>query len=231
MGGPCRIMLPTTSSTYTKELAAPWGQRALRSTGHTLWKAGGNRHTKMTGPAATDNFQVRPFHYNNLEYLSVEQAYQALKSVSCDIDPRSCSRHEKIRLLFPRLGENDSSHGMRCWSLGQVGPTRPDWNHVKVDLMYKLNRAKYYDPRNISLKQDLLATGSAEMTGGPSTIWKHYGRVHKWSFWNGIIQMRIREELRADRTPTPLKESSSTAYNPVRHERLIKMFDAYNTAA
>merc|ERR1712232_1144109 len=46
------------------------------------------------------------------------------------------------------------------------------------------------------------------MGGGPSTSWvTKSGKTEQWSTWNGIIQMRIREELRAEpeRTPGLLK--------------------------
>ena len=34
------------------------------------------------------------------------------------------------------------------------------------------------------------------ITGEPSTDWEHQHVSHNWSFWNGRIQMLIREELR-----------------------------------
>merc|ERR1712187_758610 len=57
-------------------------------------------------------------------------------------------------------------------------------------------------------RADLLNTGDAEIEGGPSTSWvTKSGKTEQWSTWNGIIQMRIREELRPEpeRTPGLLK--------------------------
>jgi hypothetical protein len=33
---------------------------------------------------------------------------------------------------------------------------------------------------------------------GPSTSWRYNGKDHNWSYWNGLIQMLIREELRCE---------------------------------
>merc|ERR1740123_223316 len=51
---------------------------------------------------------------------------------------------EKIRTLLKRPKENDSSHGMRVWQAGQQRSTlRPDWDAVKIEMMYRINVAKY----------------------------------------------------------------------------------------
>jgi predicted NAD-dependent protein-ADP-ribosyltransferase YbiA (DUF1768 family) len=85
---------------------------------------------------------------------------------------------------------------MRCWSEGQTGKEdrTPLWDAVKVKVMLEVNRAKYRQHED--LRAQLLSTGSAELRGGPSTSWAHNGVDHNWSYWNGIIQMLIREEIR-----------------------------------
>lgn len=166
---------------------------------------------KKIGPQATDNFQVAPFIYNGLEYQSCEQAYQACKY------SKGSEEHELIRGLRPYRNEKDSAFGMRCWRIGQSGSKmyRSDWDIVKVGVMYEVNLAKY--KRHPELQQDLLNTGTAEIRGGPSTSWTIAGVAHSWSYWNGVIQERIREELRKTREPGLLED-------------LIARFEAYEGA-
>merc|ERR1740116_272555 len=104
---------------------------------------------------------------------------------------------EKIRTLLKRPKENDSSHGMRVWQAGQQRSTlRPDWDAVKIEMMYRINVAKY--AANSDLQQELLSTGNEEMVGAGSTGWTtKLGKSANWSEFNGIIQMRIREELKS----------------------------------
>jgi hypothetical protein len=86
---------------------------------------------------------------------------------------------------------------MRCWQEGQRGAYsnyRKDWDEVKVFTMYSVNKAKY--DQHPSLQQELLDTGSLKITGGPSTCWEFRGNDHRWQDWNGLVQMRLREEYR-----------------------------------
>merc|ERR1719291_1106175 len=81
--------------------------------------------------------------------------------------------------------------------------------------MYRANRAKY--AQHPDLQADLLATGDVEIAGAPSTSWNtRAGRSVNWSLWNGLIQMRIREELRApeERRPGVLED-------------IVEQFDGY----
>merc|ERR1712232_127717 len=94
---------------------------------------------------------------------------------------------EKIRAAKQEQRESDSAHGMRVWSMGQERSTlRPDWEAVKVAIMYRANRAKYAQYED--LHAELLNTGTVAMDGASSTA--------DWQHWNGRIQTRIREELR-----------------------------------
>ncbi len=166
---------------------------------------------RRTGPACTDNFQVRPFVYDGVEFHSCEQAFQALKFV-----PGSSER-DRICGMKPLDRESDSSFGMRCWSEGRRGSSRElrkDWDAVKVGVMLAVNEAKY--AQNSDLARDLLATGTANLVGSASTSWSFKGSDHDWGHWNGLIQMRLREELRplADRSPGVL-------------EGIVARFDAY----
>lgn len=119
----------------------------------------------------------------------MEQCYQAQKFIC-----------PKVRMQLQRMkkhgGENDSSYGMRVWRAGQGNrEVRPDWNAVKVEMMRRVNLAKYL--QHSDLQADLLATGDVVIAGAPSTSWTNKAGKHVgWSLWNGLIQMRIREDLR-----------------------------------
>eukprot|EP00621_Florenciella_sp_RCC1693_P011739 CAMPEP_0182531658 /NCGR_PEP_ID=MMETSP1323-20130603/9523_1 /TAXON_ID=236787 /ORGANISM="Florenciella parvula, Strain RCC1693" /LENGTH=468 /DNA_ID=CAMNT_0024741253 /DNA_START=144 /DNA_END=1546 /DNA_ORIENTATION=+ len=149
------------------------------------------RSLRRAGPAATDNFQVRPFEYGGHTYHSCEHAYQAMKFTASSEDFR------RMVDIVPRVGESDSAHGMRCWNEGQRGSKRAyreDWDCAKVRIMLDVNRAKY--AAHADLRADLVATGDVEITGGQSTSWRFRGVDHGWKHWNGRIQMLIREELK-----------------------------------
>ena len=143
---------------------------------------------RRRGPSCTDNFQVKPFSFRGKEWQSAEQCYQAMKFDNLQLQ-------ERIRFLEKEPGETDSSHGCRCWQLGQQSQPRADWEQVKIDIMFEVNLAKY--GAYPELRDELLTTGTDEIVGAPSTSWVHptLGEQN-WSKWNGIIQMRIREMIR-----------------------------------
>jgi predicted NAD-dependent protein-ADP-ribosyltransferase YbiA (DUF1768 family) len=163
------------------------------------------------GPACTDNFQLRPFFYAGHTFHSAEQAFQALKF------PPSSPHFTAILQRAPLPGESGSAHGHACWALGQAGPMRPDWDCIKLQVMLEANRARFL--QHADLREELLATGSATVQGQPSTSWQHRGLQQGWQKWNGIIMMRLREELKAqaDRVPGLL-------------EGLLAQFQSYDPA-
>lgn len=152
-------------------------------------KHGQYRHLKRRAPACTDNFQIRPFMFNGLEWYSVEQCFQAMKFTSAHV-------RERLRLTTPRKKDNDQTYSERLWDMGQrEADIRPDWDSVKADTMYRIVGARY--AQHADLSSDLLSTGDAEIVGARSTSWyTKCGRSENWGTWNGIIQMRVREELR-----------------------------------
>merc|ERR1712232_1437458 len=84
-----------------------------------------------------------------------------------------------------------------------------------VQVMYLINAAKY--AQHPDLQFDLLKTGTAKIIGALSITWIcQNGSKEQWSTWNGLIQTRIREELRppSDRTPGVL-------------ESIVEQFDKY----
>lgn len=145
------------------------------------------QHT--TAPACTDNFQVRPFFFDGQEWQSVEQCFQGLKF----LDPEM---RNQIRLIKKDPDQSDAAHGLKVWQAGQArAQIRPDWEATKIEIMYRVNCAKY--AQNKDLQDELLQTGTAKIVGGKSTSWTTLsGKRVNWSEWNGRVQMLIREFLR-----------------------------------
>lgn len=143
--------------------------------------------------ACTDNFQVRPFEFEGVKYYSCEQAYHAYKF------PAGSSGRDRVCASVPREGEDDAAYGLRVWQAGQSdgrdcgAKVRDDWDQVKVGVLYSVNRAKY--EAHPDLAEALKETYPSEIRGAPSTSWTCMGETHYWQIWNGLIQMRIREEL------------------------------------
>ena len=143
------------------------------------------------GPAATDNFLVRPFFYHGTRFFSVEAAFQACKH------GHGSARYARIAALAPLEGESDAEHGCRAWAAGQGGgQLRPDWDVHKVGLMLDLARAR--TAQHADLRAALLATGSARLRGAASTAWALGGAALHWGLFNGLIMMVVREELRRE---------------------------------
>ncbi|CAD7944805.1 unnamed protein product [Amoebophrya sp. A120] len=142
----------------------------------------GPKLKKTPCPACTDNFQIAKFEFESKEWHSVEQAYQGYKF-------HEETDREKMRLDLPTPGESSHDYGQRMWRLGQQGtPHKTEADGVR--LMYRLCAAKLR--QHPEMQQDLLATGETAIFGGPSTA--------QWSKWNGLIQTRLREELRTGET-------------------------------
>eukprot|EP00668_Euglena_longa_P001947 GGOE01002271.1.p1 GENE.GGOE01002271.1~~GGOE01002271.1.p1 ORF type:complete len:178 (-),score=66.20 GGOE01002271.1:315-821(-) len=117
-----------------------------------------------------DNFLVRPFVIDGLQYLSSEQYFQCMKFT--DEGYREIIRATKS--------------GNQCWELGNTRKfaIREDWEQVKVQVMYEANRAKF--EQNADLRQVLVSTQGPIRAGG----------FPFWAEWNGILLERLREELR-----------------------------------
>ena len=174
---------------------------------------------KQPGPECTDNFLLRPFEHDGATYHSCEHAYQALKF------PPGPHR-VRVAAMVPFAGESGRSHGMRCWNEGQRGLPRSEWDRDKVATMLAVNRSKY--AAHADLREQLLATGGAEIVGGASTGWRFLGGGHKWEVWNGRVQMLLREELRASggRGAGGAAGGVGTALSPL-HAALLAHFEGY----
>jgi len=115
---------------------------------------------------------------NGIIYYSTENAYQASKSPIPDI-------HKKFKKLTPAMAK----------SLGSKIELREDWDDIKLDVMYDLNKKKFKD---INLKKMLLATGDRLLVEGNNWGDRFWGQdpIGNGRNYLGKILMRIRDELR-----------------------------------
>mmetsp|Transcript_24652 Transcript_24652/g.54486 ORF Transcript_24652/g.54486 Transcript_24652/m.54486 type:complete len:103 (+) Transcript_24652:126-434(+) len=98
---------------------------------------------------------------------------------------KSSYHYEKILKMQPKNNESSWDYGMRVWNEGQRHPVGKNWEKNKVEWMYKVNKAKL--EQHVDLKQELIGTNKSIT---------HRGSGKFWDFYNPVILMRIREELK-----------------------------------
>jgi ribA/ribD-fused uncharacterized protein len=128
------------------------------------------------------NFYESPVEYGGYEYPTAEHAYQTQKTL--DRTERTDIRNAPFPAMAKQLGR-------RC-------TLRPDWEEVKMTLMWEIVRAKFL--QNPDLKKQLVDTGDAQLIEGNNwgdTFWGICNGVGKNQL--GIILMTIRAELKARR--------------------------------
>ena len=124
------------------------------------------------------NFYESPVIYEGITYLNNEAAFQAQKTLT-----------NKERLAFSMLNPSQAK------KLGRSVSLRPDWEDIKIDIMYNICKAKF--TQNETLKTKLLKTGDATLIEGNTWGDKIWGQVNGVGENNlGKILMRIREELK-----------------------------------
>lgn len=114
---------------------------------------------------------------NDERYPTVEHGFQAMKSLNKD-DRLAMS-------VCPSAKE-----AKRC---GRHLNLRPDWEDVKVDIMYKLLKSKFSDP---VLAQKLIDTGDEELIEGNTwgdTFWGVCKGVGENNL--GKLLMKVRSEI------------------------------------
>lgn len=124
------------------------------------------------------NFHLTPIQFDGRVYPATENAYMAAK----------CKMHTQ-RVVFENCAPKVAK------AEGKVVVLRDDWEQVKFDIMYQLNKQKF--EFNPDLRDRLLATGDKYIE---ETNW--WGdRI--WGVCNGTgennlgkILMRIRKELK-----------------------------------
>lgn len=125
------------------------------------------------------NFYPATVVYGDYVWTSAEHAYQAAKT------------HNKVQqAAIHRLPSAKDAKKM-----GKLVDVRPDWDEVKVQVMYEIVKDKFYC--NPHLRAMLLATEDAELIEGNwwgDTFWG----VCKGTGLNnlGKILMRVREEIK-----------------------------------
>lgn len=124
------------------------------------------------------NFCEVPVMYDGITYLNNEAAFQAQKTLN-----------KEQRLDFAMLNPSQAKKKGRRVSL------RPDWEEIKINVMYEICKAKF--TQNENLKRSLLNTGNAELIEGNNWGDKIWGQVNGIGENNlGKILMKIREELK-----------------------------------
>lgn len=124
------------------------------------------------------NFCEVPVMYDGITYLNNEAAFQAQKTLN-----------KEQRLDFATLNPSQAKKKGRSVSL------RPDWEEIKINVMYEICKAKF--TQNENLKRSLLNTGNAELIEGNNWGDKIWGQVNGIGENNlGKILMKIREELK-----------------------------------
>lgn len=93
------------------------------------------------------NFYESPVIYEGITYLNNEAAFQAQKTLT-----------NKERLAFSMLNPSQAK------KLGRSVSLRPDWEDIKIDIMYNICKAKF--TQNETLKTKLLKTGDATLIEG-----------------------------------------------------------------
>ncbi len=118
---------------------------------------------------------------NDKEYPTVEHAFQAAKF------PDGSSAHEQVRFA-PTPGD--------AKRLGRtLGPPRADWDEIRVEVMRRLLRLKFYPGSKLANK--LEATGDAELVEGNTwgdQFWGVCGGIGE--NWLGKLLMEHRSQLR-----------------------------------
>jgi hypothetical protein len=122
------------------------------------------------------NFYPCRVEMEGIVYLSVENAYQAAKTMNV-------SEREEIARMTPGQAKRTGS----CVSL------RPDWESIKLVIMEDLIRQKFNIP---DLRDKLLATGDSELIEGNNWC-DHYWGMCEGEGQNmlGKILMKIRSDL------------------------------------
>ena len=123
------------------------------------------------------NFHYSPLIYDNRYWNTAEHAYQAAKTNVAG---------EKEAIFMAPTAKDAKKMGKRL-------TLRPDWDEVKVDIMYEIVKAKFH--HNPTLREMLLLTTGLEIEEGNwwgDTFWG----VCKGEGLNnlGKILMRIRDE-------------------------------------
>ena len=119
--------------------------------------------------------------YNGDVYSSVERAFQAAKCLN-----------KSDRIRFQVIGTNADAK-----KLGRQVDLRPDWETLKVDIMYQLLKSKFQN--NAELRNKLVDTGDSRLIEGNQhgdTFWGVY-RGNGKNMLGNLLE-RVRSEIREE---------------------------------
>lgn len=123
------------------------------------------------------NFYPHVVFYDGINYPSAEHAFQAAKTLNA----------------YDRALIKECPNPGKAKRMGREVTLRPNWEDIKVDIMYEVLREKF--KRN-PLKQKLMDTGTEELVEGNNWNDKEWGVVNgKGKNKLGKVLMRVREEL------------------------------------
>jgi len=124
-------------------------------------------------------YTLKNFTFEGIPYKNAEAAFQSMKCIN-----------PEDRIRFSDL------IGSEARVLGRTVSLRPDWEHIKDDIMYRVVKTKFSDS---NLKQRLLDTGDEELVEDnwwSETYWGVCAGVGLNKL--GKILMRVRQELREE---------------------------------
>jgi ribA/ribD-fused uncharacterized protein len=140
--------------------------------------------TEFQGPFRfLSNFWPCKVEYEGIIYPSIEHAYQAAK---CD-NP------------FDRQTVFHAKTPGKAKRMGQLISLRPDWEDVKMGIMFELLHKKFQD---LKLRKQLLDTGEAKLEEGNrwgDEFWGVNLKTGRGKNWLGVLLMRVRNELRSEK--------------------------------
>jgi predicted NAD-dependent protein-ADP-ribosyltransferase YbiA (DUF1768 family) len=134
------------------------------------------------------------FYVDGILYYSAENYFQCQKSVGVSAEDFENTRKRFLCLMVQGFHiliqaihflSCISGHGMSVWSAGSRVQIRPDWEIIKVRVMYTGNRAKF--EQHPELARSLVSTGNAKISFQDSS-----------SFWcavNAFFAQAIRSHL------------------------------------
>lgn len=135
------------------------------------------------------NFYPAIVYFDGRVYENNEAAFQSMKSM----DP---SIRDSFKFLEPNIAK----------ARGRHIKLRLDWEEVKDEIMYEIVKAKFTQPQNVGLKNQLLETGDAHLIEGNDwgdNYWGicYYDNLNDENENNnhlGKILMRVREEIQKE---------------------------------
>lgn len=127
------------------------------------------------------NFYRCNIHYDGYDYPSLENAYQATKSVGDLV---------KVQLSDPKCSSGKAK------KIGSKVELRDDWESIKIQVMEDLLRIKFTDP---VLRDKLLSTGDKqliEVNNWNDKFWGVCSKTCQGENKLGVLLMKIRSEIK-----------------------------------